>query len=98
MTRLQLRVKGKFGRMGAIKGDSETSSPVARHLIEVFLSSTAKDLEDHRRAIHAELSSTGVFHCVWQEDFGPQDAGAVEFCRNSVRQCELFLGLVGLRR
>jgi len=71
---------------------------VARHLIEVFLSSTALDLKEHRDALHAELSSTGVFHCVRQEDFGPQNAGAVDFCRRSVKQCEIFLGLVGLRR
>ena len=53
---------------------------MARQIIDVFLSSTALDLEPHRTAIHAELMSTGLFHCVRQEDFGAQDAAAVDLC------------------
>jgi tetratricopeptide (TPR) repeat protein len=56
------------------------------------------DLAAHRKAVHKELTATKHFQCVWQEDFGAQDAGAVEFCRQEVQKADLFIGLVGLRR
>jgi tetratricopeptide (TPR) repeat protein len=69
-----------------------------RQVLEVFLSSTAKDLEPFRRAVHARLVRSGQFHCVWQEEFGPQSATAIEVCRTKVESADLFVGLVGLRR
>ena len=54
---------------------------MGRRVIDVFLSSTAVDLADYRKAVHQRLMRTGLFHCVRQEDFGAQNAGAVEFCR-----------------
>jgi tetratricopeptide (TPR) repeat protein len=69
-----------------------------RTLIEVFLSSTAMDLEKHRAAVYEGLRRTGVFHCIRQEDFGPRDAGAVAFCREKAQAADLFIGLVGSRR
>ena len=71
---------------------------MARRFIEVFLSSTAKDLTAHRDAVFERLRRTGLFHCVRMEDFGPQDASAVEFCRKQVQDAEIFVGLIGLRR
>src|SRR5262245_26997440 len=70
---------------------------MARKVLDVFLSSTAKDLAAHRAAVHARLMRTGLFHCVRQEDFGAQDAGAIEFCRRAARNAYLFIGLIGLR-
>jgi tetratricopeptide (TPR) repeat protein len=69
---------------------------MARRVLDVFLSSTALDLEPHRAAIHAQLISNGLFHC--QEDFGSQNAGAVEYCREKVRASDIFIGLTGHRR
>jgi len=69
-----------------------------RQVLEVFLSSTAKDLEAFRKAVHARLVRSGQFHCVWQEDFGPQSATAIDFCRTKVESVDVFVGLVGLRR
>jgi hypothetical protein len=46
---------------------------MARRVIEVFLSSTAKDLAEHRKALHDRLMRAGLFHCIWQEDFGAQN-------------------------
>ena len=69
-----------------------------RRVLDVFLSSTAMDLAVHRTAVHERLMRTGLFHCVRQEDFGAQDAGAVEFCREKAQAAELFVGLIGLRR
>ena len=58
---------------------------MARRVLDVFLSSTAKDLVEHREAVHKRLMQTGLFHCVRQEDFGAQNAGAVDFCRKKAR-------------
>ena len=69
-----------------------------RQVLEVFLSSTAKDLEPFRRAVHARLVRSGQFHCVWQEDFGPQSATVIDVCRTKVESADVFVGLVGLRR
>ena len=71
---------------------------MARRVLDVFMSSTGKDLAVHRAEVHRRLTRSGVFHCVWQEDFGPQSAGAVEFCRRETQKAELFVGLIGLRR
>lgn len=71
---------------------------MARQVLEVFLSSTAKDLEPFRKAVHARLVRSGQFHCVRQEDFGPHSATAIEVCRTKVESVDLFVGLVGLRR
>ncbi len=71
---------------------------MARRVIDVFLSSTALDLAEHRKAVHERLMRTGLFHCIWQEDFGAQNAGAVEFCRGQAQVADMFVGLIGLRR
>ena len=71
---------------------------MVRQILDVFLSSTALDLESHRAAVYRELISTGLFHCTRQEDFGAQDARAVDFCRDKVKASDIFIGLVGQRR
>jgi tetratricopeptide (TPR) repeat protein len=71
---------------------------MARRVLDVFLSSTAKDLAEYRKAVHERLMQTGLFHCVRQEDFGAQNAGAVDFCRKQAQDADMFVGLIGLRR
>jgi protein O-GlcNAc transferase len=71
---------------------------MARTVIEVFLSSTAQDLAPYRMAVRDRLVRTGLFLCVRQEDFGAQDSGAIEFCRKQAQACDMFVGLIGLRR
>jgi tetratricopeptide (TPR) repeat protein len=71
---------------------------MARKVLEVFLSSTAMDLAAHRAAVHERLTRTGLFHCIRREDFGAQDAGAVEFCCQKAQGADLFVGLIGIRR
>ena len=68
------------------------------HGAQVFLSSTALDLAEHRKAVHKRLMRTGLFHCVRQEDFGAQNAGAVDFCCREAQEADIFVGLIGLRR
>jgi hypothetical protein len=67
-------------------------------VIDVFLSSTAQDLAEHRKAVHDRLGRTGLFRCIRQEDFGAQDAGAVNFCRRKSQEAGMFVGLIGMRR
>ncbi len=71
---------------------------MARRFLDVFLSSTALDLAEYREAVHKRLMQTGLFHCVRQEDFGAQNAGAVEFCRKQAQDADMFVGLICLRR
>jgi tetratricopeptide (TPR) repeat protein len=71
---------------------------MAERVLSVFLSSTGLDLTPFREEIYARLISTGLFLCRRMEDFGAQDAGAVEYCQRTVKKCDLFVGLVGLRR
>jgi len=56
------------------------------------------DLAEYRKAVHERLMRTGLFMCVRQEDFGAQNAGAVEFCRQKAQEADMFVGLIGLRR
>lgn len=71
---------------------------MGRRVLDVFLSSTAEDLKPFRVEVHRRLMSKGIFHCVRQEDFGAQDARAVEYCRKRSETADIFVGLIGLRR
>ncbi len=71
---------------------------MGRRVLDVFLSSTAMDLAEYREAVHKRLMRTKLFVCVRQEDFGAQNAGAIEFCRKQAQAADMFVGLIGLRR
>src|SRR5258707_8207846 len=71
---------------------------MARTVLEVFLSSTAKDLTAYREAVYARLVKIEFFRCVRMEDFGAQDARALAFCREKAQAADLFVGLIGMRR
>jgi len=61
----------------------------------VFLSSTAKDLDEYRQAVYRAIEGMDGYHCKRMEDFGARAWGADEFCRREVSKCELFVGIVG---
>ena len=65
-------------------------------LITVFLSSTGKDLQECRNAVRDAITSMDGYHCCGMEDFGSRDCSSKEFCVEQVRQCDCFVGLVGL--
>jgi tetratricopeptide (TPR) repeat protein len=65
------------------------------NLKTVFLSSTAKDLQEYRDAAYAAISGMDGYHCVRMEDFGARDAMADDFCRQKVAECDVFVGIVG---
>ena len=62
----------------------------------VFLSSTSTDLLDHRAAVYRAIQSLDGYKCVRMEDFGARDCEPEEFCRKTVRNCDVFVGIVGL--
>jgi formylglycine-generating enzyme required for sulfatase activity len=62
---------------------------------KVFLSSTARDLGEHREAVYRAISGLDGFQCIRMEDFGARDREADPFCRERVKECGIFLGLAG---
>jgi tetratricopeptide (TPR) repeat protein len=62
----------------------------------VFLSSTSKDLAPYRDAAYQAIEGLDGYHCVRMEDFGARTLESDDFCREKVRECDLFIGIVGL--
>lgn len=71
---------------------------MARTVLEIYLSSTAADLKPYRDAVYARLARIEFIKCIRQEDFGAQNAEAVQYCRDKARAADLFVGIIGLRR
>jgi len=61
---------------------------------KVFLSSTARDLEEYRKAASRAITGLG-YCCVQMEDFGARDRSADKFCSSRVHECDLFVGIMG---
>jgi len=61
----------------------------------VFLSSTAKDLGEHRTAAYNAIQAMDGWRCVRMEDFGARDSTPDDFCRERVTECDVFVGIVG---
>lgn len=62
---------------------------------KVFLSSTYKDLIDHRKALFEAIESLDGYYCVRMETFGARDWESLDFCRKKVAECDLFVGILG---
>jgi Domain of unknown function (DUF4062) len=60
-----------------------------------FLSSTAKDLNEHREAAYRAVQGLDGWKCVRMEDFGARDSLADDFCRKQVGECDVFVGILG---
>lgn len=60
-----------------------------------FLSSTAKDLAEHREAVYRGIQRMDGWKCIRMEDFGARDDTPDEFCRGQAAACDVFVGLVG---
>jgi len=61
----------------------------------VFLSSTAKDLTAYRRAAGDAINALDGYKCIRMEDFGARDAMADDFCQAKVKECDVFVGILG---
>ena len=64
---------------------------------KVFASSVAKSMERYRKAALSAVSILDGFVAVGMEQFGARDAGSREVCVSKVRECDIFLGIVGPR-
>ena len=62
----------------------------------VFLSSTSRDLRDHRAAVREALLDAG-YHPVDMADFGARAEGARTACLDEVGDADLFLGIYAWR-
>jgi hypothetical protein len=62
---------------------------------QVFLSSTARDLESYRAKVMQAIGGMDGYDCVAMEKWGARAWEASEFCAAKVRECDLFVGLVG---
>jgi hypothetical protein len=61
----------------------------------VFLSSTARDLQEYRKAAYHAIEGLDGYDCVRMEDFGARDQEADEFCTAKVAECDIFVGIMG---
>jgi glucose-1-phosphate thymidylyltransferase len=61
---------------------------------KVFLSSTTKELAAYRSAAHKAIESLGL-HCVRMEGFPAAAESPEAFCKRSIQDCDIFVGLLG---
>ncbi len=66
--------------------------------LPIFISSTSIDLENVRNAIFEAIRFTVYLDPVGMEYFGADPRPPQEICENKVRDCSLFIGVVGDRR
>jgi tetratricopeptide (TPR) repeat protein len=62
---------------------------------KVFLSSTSRDLANHREAVERAILRLEGFMPIVMENFGARDATASQIDEAKVRECDVFVGLVG---
>jgi Domain of unknown function (DUF4062) len=63
----------------------------------VFLSSVAKGLEEYREAVYQAIEGLDGYHCVRMENFGARNSRSLSVCLGKVRECDIFIGIVGSR-
>jgi hypothetical protein len=64
-------------------------------MIQVFLSSTARDLSECRAVTYRAIEGLAGYHCVRMEDFGAWDLVSGDLCLRRVAECDLFIILAG---
>src|ERR1039457_6407980 len=64
--------------------------------MKVFLSSTGRDLEPHRKCAFDAIQGLD-FHCVEMEHFHGPAVKIEDFDEKKVAECDLFVGILGLR-
>lgn len=64
---------------------------------KVFLSSTWIDLQESRTLAAKALSHTNEYFSDGMESFGSQDYPPLDLCLQRVRECDLYLGILGHR-
>jgi Domain of unknown function (DUF4062) len=64
---------------------------------KAFLSSTARDLAEYRDAVCNAINGLDNWKCVRMEEFGARPQPAEIFNDKAVRDCDLFIGILGHR-
>src|SRR4051794_9904582 len=64
-------------------------------MVQVFLSSTARDVSECRTLAYRAIEGLAGYHCVRMEDFGAWDIASDELCTQRVAACDLFVILAG---
>ena len=59
----------------------------------VYLSSTLKDLEEERRAVQEALGD----QCIVRHSYRASEQALVASCLADVAECDLYIGILGLR-
>jgi hypothetical protein len=62
---------------------------------QVFLSSTAADLQPHRDAVKTAIDGMSRWKCVGMEDFEAADCAPLQACLDKLAPCDLYVGLIG---
>lgn len=63
---------------------------------KVFLSSTGRDLTEHRFSTYKAIESLNGYHCVRMEDFTSQPTKPLSYLREIIPTCHLFITLAGV--
>jgi len=64
-------------------------------IIKVFVSSTYRDLKDHRAVVIDAIRKLDGFMPVGMEDFGARDGHSKAVCLAKLAECDVYLGLIG---
>lgn len=64
--------------------------------VRVFLSSTYKDMREERFAVEKAIRLMEI-PFVGMEYFGSDDRTPIEVCLDRVRQCSIYVGIIGLQ-
>lgn len=65
-------------------------------MTKVFISSTSKDLDVYRQAAYKAVQKLDGYHGIIMENFGARDNPPEVFCPDKVKECDLFILLLGL--
>ncbi len=69
--------------------------PDKRHL-DVFISSTSKDLEDYRKAVQLAILNLGLFPS-GMENWAVTGNSSVDLCRQKIAEAEIYVGIYAHR-
>lgn len=62
--------------------------------MNVFISSTYRDLAEHREVLRLALETSGYnFHCM--EHFAAQEPPALDVCLRELESCDVYVGIIG---
>jgi len=67
---------------------------MSREVINVFLSSTGRDLWDFRQVAISTINGLDGYRCINMESFGARDSPPEDFCRAAVKNANLLVGII----